>query len=179
MNQRLTTFRQLLQKSQLQGGLVRSTDCYLNEYVPTEQSRRAYLTGFTGSLGDVLVSADKAILFVDGRYAIQAKAEAPDFKVRVLPLGQSIESAWITELETWGKVKIGIETDRVSVDLFKKLKNTTLFLNNKVTHIGESELTVENGEVIFFDKLLMFFSRIWTYSQHFISLCLQLLIVFA
>ncbi|MEI6804884.1 MAG: M24 family metallopeptidase [Myxococcaceae bacterium] len=126
MNQRLTTFRQLLQRSQLQGGLVRSTDCYLNEYVPTEQSRRAYLTGFTGSLGDVLVSADKAILFVDGRYAIQAKAEAPDFEVRVLPLGQSIESAWITELETWGKVKIGIETDRISVNLFEKLKNFDL-----------------------------------------------------
>src|SRR3989338_4360152 len=126
MNQRLTAFRKLLQDNQLEGALVRSTDCYLNEYVPTEQSRRAYLTGFTGSAGDVLVSQDKAILFVDGRYAIQAKAEAPDFEVRVLPLGQSIESAWMTELETWGKLKIGVESDRISVNLYEKLKKFNL-----------------------------------------------------
>jgi len=39
--------------------------------------------------------------------------------------------------------------------LFNKLKNTTLFLNKKVTHIGENELTIENGEVIAFDKLIL------------------------
>lgn len=126
MNQRLTLFRQLLQDNQLQGALVRSTDCYLSEYVPAEQSRRVYLTGFTGSVGDVLVSADKAILFVDGRYSIQAKQEAPDFEVRVLPLGQSIEQAWMTELETWKGFKIGVESDRISVNLYKKLSQFQL-----------------------------------------------------
>ena len=123
MNKRLTDFRQLLQDNQLQGALVRSTDCYLNEYVPTEYSRRAYLTGFTGSAGDVLVSLDKAILFVDGRYSIQAKQETADFEVRVLPLGQSIESAWLTELETWKNLRIGVESDRISVNLYRKLKD--------------------------------------------------------
>src|SRR3989338_6588820 len=126
MNKRLTDFRQLLKDNQLQGALVRSTDCYLNEYVPAEQSRRVYLTGFTGSIGDVLVSADKAILFVDGRYSIQAKKEATDFEVRILPLGQSIESAWLTELETWKDFKIGVESDRISVNLYQKLKGYNL-----------------------------------------------------
>lgn len=126
MNQRLTDFRKLLQDSQLQGALVRSTDCYLNEYVPLDQSRRAYLTGFTGSTGDVLISQERAILFVDGRYEIQAKIEALDFEVRVLPLGQSIESAWIAELETWGSIKIGVESDRISVNLYEKLKKFNL-----------------------------------------------------
>lgn len=122
MNKRLTDFRQLLSDNQLQGALVRSTDAYLNEYVPTEQSRRAYLTGFTGSTGDALVSMTKAILFVDGRYSIQARQEAKDFEVRVLPLGQSIESAWLAELETWKGLKIGVESDRISVNLYQKLK---------------------------------------------------------
>jgi protoporphyrinogen oxidase len=39
--------------------------------------------------------------------------------------------------------------------LFKKLKNTTLLLSKKVTHISENELTIENGEVIAFDKLIL------------------------
>jgi protoporphyrinogen oxidase len=39
--------------------------------------------------------------------------------------------------------------------LFKKLKNTTLLLNTKVTHVGENKLTIENGEIIYFDKLIL------------------------
>lgn len=39
--------------------------------------------------------------------------------------------------------------------LFNKLKNTTLLLNKKVTHVGENELTIDNGEKIFFDKLIL------------------------
>jgi len=75
MNQRLTEFLSLLDKHQLDGALVRSTDSFLNEYVPLDKSLRAYLTGFTGSVGDVLVMRGQGILFVDGRYSIQAKKE--------------------------------------------------------------------------------------------------------
>jgi Xaa-Pro aminopeptidase len=55
--------------------IVRSTDRYLNEYVPHDESTREWLTGFTGSLGDALVSHDEAWLFVDGRYHTQADRE--------------------------------------------------------------------------------------------------------
>ncbi|MBH1989406.1 MAG: M24 family metallopeptidase [Myxococcaceae bacterium] len=122
MNQRLVQFRKLLEQNQLLAGLVRSTDAYLNEYVSAEKSRRAYVTGFTGSAGDALVSADRAILFVDGRYEIQAAQEAIDFEVRVIPLGSSIESAWQKELRSWGEGRVGLETDRMSVTLFDQLK---------------------------------------------------------
>ncbi|MES2504334.1 MAG: M24 family metallopeptidase [Myxococcota bacterium] len=122
MNQRLTLFLEMLQSHRLDGALVRSTDSYLNEYVPSEQSRRVYLTGFAGSVGDVLVVRQKGILFVDGRYAIQAKNEATDFDVRVLPLGQSIEAAWLSELANFPNTRLGIESDRMSVNLYNRLK---------------------------------------------------------
>ena len=122
MNQRLTEFLSLLDKHQLDGALVRSTDSFLNEYVPLDKSLRAYLTGFTGSVGDVLVMRGQGILFVDGRYSIQAKKEAPDFEVRVLSLGQSIESAWLAELAKFPKTKLGVETNKLSVNLYERLK---------------------------------------------------------
>ena len=54
---------------------VPRADEYLGEYVPPCAERLAWLTGFTGSAGHVLVFAETAHLFVDGRYTAQAKAQ--------------------------------------------------------------------------------------------------------
>jgi len=55
--------------------LVPSTDPHQNEYVPTCWQRRAWLSGFTGSAGNLIVSTDAAYQFADGRYHLQADAE--------------------------------------------------------------------------------------------------------
>jgi Xaa-Pro aminopeptidase len=58
---------------------VPRADEYLGEYVPACAERLAWLTGFTGSAGQVVVFAETAHLFVDGRYTAQAKAQTdPD-----------------------------------------------------------------------------------------------------
>ena len=59
-----------------------------------------------------------------------------------------------SKLQIINKIIVYIPT-QIFYQLFNKLKNTTLFLNKKVTHIGENELTIENGEVIGFDKLIL------------------------
>lgn len=54
---------------------VPRSDEYLGEYVPACAERLAWLTGFTGSAGLVLVLDDAAHIFVDGRYAAQVRAQ--------------------------------------------------------------------------------------------------------
>lgn len=54
---------------------VPRSDEYLGEYVPACAERLAWLTGYTGSAGLVLVLADKAHVFVDGRYTNQVRAQ--------------------------------------------------------------------------------------------------------
>ncbi|MBU4530929.1 MAG: aminopeptidase P family protein [Hoeflea sp.] len=54
---------------------VPRSDEYLGEYVPACAERLAWLTGFTGSAGLVLVLDDTAHIFVDGRYAAQVRAQ--------------------------------------------------------------------------------------------------------
>jgi len=54
---------------------VPRSDEYLGEYVPDCAERLAWLTGFTGSAGLVLVLGDTAHIFVDGRYAAQVRAQ--------------------------------------------------------------------------------------------------------
>lgn len=115
---RLSALRAKMRQRGLDAVLVRSTDAFLNEYVPTSTSTRVWLTGFTGSMGDAVVTGDRAILVVDGRYVLQAKKEAPAFEARVVPLGTSIEQGWMQlfeELARQGVKKVGVETDRLPV----------------------------------------------------------------
>lgn len=55
----------------IDGFLVTRADEYQGEYVPASAERLSWLTGFTGSAGQALVTAREAIVFVDGRYVTQ------------------------------------------------------------------------------------------------------------
>src|SRR5689334_15340305 len=72
---RLGALRTELKKRGLDGFVVPRADRQQNEYVPASEERLAWLTGFSGSAGAAVVLADKAALFVDGRYTVQAAAQ--------------------------------------------------------------------------------------------------------
>lgn len=55
--------------------IVPSSDSHNSEYVPEAWQRRAWLSGFTGSVGTLVVSQQKAWLLTDSRYWLQAEAE--------------------------------------------------------------------------------------------------------
>jgi hypothetical protein len=59
----------------LQAFLVDTADAHQSEYVSAANMRRAFLTGFTGSNGTALVTEDKALMWTDGRYFLQAEKE--------------------------------------------------------------------------------------------------------
>ncbi|MCW6507363.1 aminopeptidase P family protein [Lichenifustis flavocetrariae] len=72
---RLATLRQELERRGLDGFLVPRADEHQNEYVPKGAERLAWLTGFTGSAGVVIVLARQAAIFVDGRYTVQVREQ--------------------------------------------------------------------------------------------------------
>ncbi|MDA8049537.1 MAG: aminopeptidase P family protein [Rhodospirillales bacterium] len=72
---RLAALRVWLRERELGGCLVPRSDEHLGEYVPPSAERLAWLSGFTGSAGLAVVLADRAVLFTDGRYTLQAAAE--------------------------------------------------------------------------------------------------------
>lgn len=55
--------------------LIPSADEHQSEYPPSCADRRAFVTGFTGSAGEALITADRAYLWTDGRYWTQAQQE--------------------------------------------------------------------------------------------------------
>jgi Xaa-Pro aminopeptidase len=72
---RLAALRKELAKRDLVGFLVPRADEHQGEYVPPRAERLAWLTGFTGSAGLAVVLAEKAAIFVDGRYTLQVRAQ--------------------------------------------------------------------------------------------------------
>ncbi len=72
---RVAALRAELARRGLDGFIVPRADRYQNEYVPPCAERLAWLTGFTGSAGVAIVLADRAAIFVDGRYQVQVREE--------------------------------------------------------------------------------------------------------
>jgi Xaa-Pro aminopeptidase len=72
---RLAGLRALLAAANLDGCVVPRSDEHLGEYVPPSAERLAWLSGFTGSAGMAVVLRERAVLFTDGRYTLQAEAE--------------------------------------------------------------------------------------------------------
>ncbi len=68
----LPLLRREMQALGLDGFYVPHEDEYQNEYLPDANERLAWVTGFTGSFGSAFVFLDRAVLFADGRYTLQA-----------------------------------------------------------------------------------------------------------
>ena len=72
---RLAALRAELRRRKLDGFLVPLADEHQGEYVAKRARRLAWLTDFTGSAGIAIVLAERAAIFVDGRYTLQAEAQ--------------------------------------------------------------------------------------------------------
>ena len=73
--ERLAALRTRLVEAGVDGFLIPRSDEHLGEYVPPSAERLAWITGFTGSAGLAIVLADRAVLFTDGRYTLQAEQQ--------------------------------------------------------------------------------------------------------
>ena len=113
--------------------IVPSGDPHQSEYVADHWQARAWLTGFTGSAGTAVVTRDKALLWTDFRYWIQAEsqmdafelvkqgeADVPSFNqwlIESLALGERIgvDGRMVSASEA-GKWKAGFEEMGLSLD---------------------------------------------------------------
>src|SRR5690242_4014607 len=94
---RLAALRAELKLRRLDGLIVPRADRYQNEYVPPCAERLAWLTGFTGSAGLAIVLADRAAIFVDGRYLVQVREEVDTKAFAIEHLVEHPPAAWIEE----------------------------------------------------------------------------------
>ncbi len=95
----LTRLRQLMVQAGLQAYLVPSNDPHQSEYVPQHWAAREWLSGFTGSAGILVITADFAGLWTDARYFLQAEQELAGTAFSVqhrLSTNQPEQITWLT-----------------------------------------------------------------------------------
>lgn len=120
-DERAGAVRLLLASEGLDGIFVRSDDRFLNEYVPRDDSTRAWLTGFTGSTGDAFLGGEVGWVAVDGRYHLQAREELADgpFAPLEVELGTNPWTALCRHVAAWareaGARRLGFAEGRMGV----------------------------------------------------------------
>ena len=67
--------------------MITMDDEHQSEYVGAHYREIAYISGFTGSAGKLVVTADKAGLFTDGRYFVQAENQLKDSGIDLMRMG--------------------------------------------------------------------------------------------
>ncbi len=72
---RIASLRAAMQRHGLSAWIVPSSDPHLSEYLPERWQGRQWLSGFTGSVGTLVVTAQFAGVWVDSRYWLQAEVE--------------------------------------------------------------------------------------------------------
>ena len=73
--EKIAALREEMLENNVDAFIVYSADPHMSEYLPEEWQERAWLSGFLGSAGFVVVTKDKAGLWTDGRYFTQAAIE--------------------------------------------------------------------------------------------------------
>ncbi len=84
---KVSALRALMRKHGADAYYVPSVDPHQSEYVPACWQRRGWLSGFTGSAGDLLVTARKAGLWTDSRYFLQAEAQLAGSGIELFRMG--------------------------------------------------------------------------------------------
>jgi Xaa-Pro aminopeptidase len=92
---RVAALRTELARRDLTGFIVPRSDRHQNEYVPPSEERLAWLTGFTGSAGAAIVLMERAVLFVDGRYTLQAREQIDTSVFTIEHLVETPPDKWI------------------------------------------------------------------------------------
>lgn len=72
---RLDALRNVMREAGIAAVVVPQADPHLGEYLAAHWQVRRWLSGFTGSAGDLVVTLDRALLWTDSRYFIQAAAQ--------------------------------------------------------------------------------------------------------
>jgi Xaa-Pro aminopeptidase len=119
--ERVAQLREWLAEKELDGFLVPRADEHQGEYVPARSERLQWLTGFTGSAGIALVLKDRALIFVDGRYAIQVRNQTDSRTFDYENLIETPPPAWLRENLKTG-ARIGFDPWVHTIDDVKKLR---------------------------------------------------------
>ncbi|HEV2507548.1 MAG TPA: aminopeptidase P family protein [Mesorhizobium sp.] len=117
----LARLRAWMTNAGLDGLIVPRADAHQSEVTAAHDDCLAYISGFTGSAGLALVLNDRALIFVDGRYQIQARHEVDPADFEIHHLRDEPVDQWLRAQARPGW-RIGIDAMKVTLTLHDRLE---------------------------------------------------------
>lgn len=140
IKERLMKLREEMNKEGMQAYIIPTSDFHETEYVSEYFAARKYMSGFTGSAGVLVVLLDKAGLWTDGRYFIQAANQLAGSGIDLMKQGQedtpSIEEYIVSNL-TQGSV-VGFDGRVMNVNDANKYKQA--FMMHDIKMVTDKDL---------------------------------------
>lgn len=141
IGQRVSELRKLMIAKGLDVVIIPTADQHQSEYIPDYWKCRAWISGFTGSYGTVVITQNHAGLWTDSRYFIQAEKElGSPFVLHRLETRDPEYLPWIVENNREGAV-VGFDGQLISVSLAHMAK--TAFVKKSIEIVDTGDLFTE------------------------------------
>ncbi|MBE83822.1 MAG: hypothetical protein CME21_14770 [Gemmatimonadetes bacterium] len=124
--ERLKLLREKMLQVGVQAYLIPNTDAHQSEYVPACWQRRPWISGFTGSAGDVVVTLDDAGLWTDSRYFLQAEDQLAGSTISLFKSGLTnvpTKEEWLGKTLEKGD-RVGVDPRVVGIKAAREIKET-------------------------------------------------------
>jgi Xaa-Pro aminopeptidase len=119
----LKTFRDSIKARNLDAYLLMHGDAHQSEYLAPCDERIGFISGFTGSNGLCLTTQDKALMWTDGRYYLQASNQLYEgWEMMKMEAGSPQYWEWIKVNMPKGST-IGVDESRISAREFKSYRD--------------------------------------------------------
>ncbi|POZ62234.1 Xaa-Pro aminopeptidase [Chromobacterium alticapitis] len=122
--QRIASLRAAMKTAGVDACLVPSSDPHLSEYLPRRWQARRWLSGFTGSMGTLIVSADFAGVWADSRYWVQAEQELAGSGIQLMKIdtaASSLHLQWLADTLQAGQT-LAVDGDVLGLAAAKALQ---------------------------------------------------------
>lgn len=136
-NDRLAAVRAVMRSNGLDCCIIPSSDSHQSEYTAEYFQFRAYLSGFTGSAGTLVIMNDRSLLFTDGRYALQAEQELCGSEI-IPMIHDSVQMtviSWLAQNLRPGQVA-GVDSRLCSLQWFLNAKKELSFRQISLSDIN-------------------------------------------
>src|SRR5574344_2014109 len=148
-NEKISKLRELMKEENMNAYLVGDFDKHGSEYANNYYKERSFMSGFLGSDGTLLVTEDKAYLWTDGRYFLQAEIELKDTVIGLMKMGTEGYPSLIEYIKNSLKGKtIGLNGEYFSTLFIDSIKP---FVNVKASKDLVSLIWEDRGELEFSD----------------------------
>lgn len=154
---RVDKLRELMEERNIEAYIVPTSDPHMSEYLADYYKTRQYISGFTGSAGTAVITRDKAGLWTDGRYFVQAESELKNSPFELYRMGEDIDflDFLVEEVSEFGKV--AIDGKVLSMALYNTITeklNTRLLITDVdfINEIWEDRPALPKSEAWVFDE---------------------------